>query len=87
MPALPLRTDCDAKSCRVAARNAGGAAQTRRLLSIAASYDGASRKEAAALVSLTVQIVCDWVKKFNAQAPDSLINRNRPGKPPKLTAQ
>lgn len=87
MPALPLRTDFDAKSCRLAARHAGDAAQTRRLLSIAAIYDGASRSEAAALGSVTVQIVCDWVKKFNAQGPDGLVNRKPPGKRPKLNAE
>ena len=86
MPALPLRTDFDAKSCRLAARHAGDASQARRLLSIAAIYDGAGRDEAATLGSVTVQIVCDWVKKFNAHGPEGLINRKPPGKPPKLTA-
>ena len=86
MPALPLRTDFDAKSCRLAARHSEDASQARRLLSIAAIYEGASRSEAAALGSVTVQIVCDWVKKFNAEGPDGLINRKAPGKPPKLTA-
>ena len=87
MPVLPLRTDFDAWSCRLAARHAGDASQARRLLSIAAIYDGASRGEAAGLGSVTVQIVCDWVKKFNAHGPDGLINRKAPGKPPKLTAE
>jgi transposase len=87
MPALPLRTDFDAKSCRLAARHSEDASQARRLLSIAAIYEGASRGEAAALGSVTVQIVCDWVKKFNAEGPDGLVNREAPGKPPKLTAE
>ena len=87
MPALPLRTDFDAKSCRVAARHAGDASQARRLLSIATIYDGASRGEAVVLGSVIVQIVCDWVKKFNAYGPDGLINRKAPGKPPKLTPE
>jgi transposase len=87
MPALPLRTDFNAKSCRLAARHAGDASQAWRLLSIAAIYDGASRGEAAVLGSVTVQIVCDWVKKFNAHGPEGLINRKPPGKPPKLTAE
>lgn len=86
MPALPLRTDFDAKSCRQAAKHARDASQARRLLSIAAIYGGASRGEAAVLGSVTVQIVCDWVKKFNAHGPDGLINRKAPGKLPKLTA-
>lgn len=87
MPAFPLRTDFDAKSCRLAAKHARDASQARRLLSIAAIYDGASRGEAAVLGSVTVQIVCDWVKKFNAHGPEGLINRKAPGKPPKLTAE
>lgn len=87
MPALSLRTDFDAKSCRLAARRAGDAAEVRRLLSIAAIYDGASRSRAAALGSVTVQIVYDWVKKFKAYGPDGLVNRKPPGKPPKLTAE
>ena len=87
MPALPLRMDFDAKSCRLAARHARDVAQTRRLMSIAAIYDGASRSEAGALGSVTVQIVCDWVKKFNAHGPDGLLDRKPPGKPPKLTAE
>jgi len=36
---------------------------------------------------VTVQIVYDWVKKFNAHGPDGLINRSPPGRPPKLTAE
>jgi hypothetical protein len=36
------------------------------------------------LGSVTVQIVCDWVKKFNAHGPEGLINRKAPGKPPTL---
>ena len=39
------------------------------------------------LGSVTVQIVCEWVKKFNAHGPDGLINRKAPSKPPKLTAE
>jgi len=87
MPALPLRADFDARSCRLAARLSKNPAQARRLLSIAAIYDGARRGEAAALGSVTVQIVCDWVKKFNADGPDGLIDRKAPGKTPKLTAE
>jgi len=37
--------------------------------------------------SVTVQIFCDWVKKFSAHGPDGLINCKTPGKTPKLTAE
>ena len=37
--------------------------------------------------SVTVQIFCDWVKKFSAHGPDGLISRKTPGKTPKLKAE
>ena len=45
--AISLRTDYDATSVRQAAGTAGDAAQVRRLLAIAAVYDGMSRTDAA----------------------------------------
>ena len=47
-------------------------------------YDGARRTEAAAIGGVTLQIVRDWVMKFNADGPDGLIDRKAPGQPPKL---
>ena len=41
----------------------------RRLLALAAIYEGASRTEAAKVGGVTLQIVRDWVMKFNAQGP------------------
>jgi transposase len=49
------------------------------LLSLAAIYDGASRTEAARIGGVTLQIVRDWVMKFNAHGPDGLIDRKAPG--------
>lgn len=34
---------------------------------------------------VTVQIVRDWVLRFNAEGPDGLIDRKAPGKRPVLT--
>src|SRR5205085_2192421 len=48
-------------------------------------YEGASRTEAARIGGVTVQIVRDWVVKFNAHGPAGLINRKPPGQPSKLT--
>ena len=45
--AIPLRGDFDASDLRTAARRSKDAAQARRLLALAAVYDGASRTEAA----------------------------------------
>ena len=74
---IALRTDFDAATVRAAARKSKDGAQARRLLAVAAIYEGSSRTEAARLGSVTVQIVRDWVVKFNASGPDGLIERPR----------
>ena len=82
---IPLRADFNAPRLRAIARRAKDAAQTRRLLALAAVYDGARRTEAATIGGVTLQIVRDWVMKFNAHGPDGLIDRKAPGQPSKLT--
>ena len=82
---LPLRSDYDAPRLRALARRSKDAAQSRRLLALAAIYDGALRSEAARLGSVTLQIVRDWVLRFNAEGPAGLIDRKAPGQPPRLT--
>ncbi len=51
---ISLRTDYDAAWLRLAARESKDAGQTRRLLALAAIYDGASRTEAAAVGGVTL---------------------------------
>jgi transposase len=84
--AILLRDDYDAARLRQAARNSDDADQVRRLLALAAIYDGATRAEAAQIGGVTRQIVRDWVLRFNEAGPDALINRKAPGKPPLLGA-
>ena len=84
--AIPLRTDFDANTVRAAARKSKDGAQARRLLALAAIYEGSSRTEAARIGGVTLQIVRDWVVKFNAAGPDGLIDRKAPGKPSLLNA-
>jgi transposase len=69
------------------ARRSRNAAQARRLLSLAAIYDGGTRSEAALLGNVTLQIVRDWVVRFNAEGPDGLIDRKAPGPTALLTAE
>jgi len=85
--AIPLRGDFDATSVGIAARGAKNAGQARRLLALAAIYDGSSRTEAATIGGVTLQIVRDWVLKFNAQGPTGLIDRKPPGQPARLNAE
>ena len=49
-------------------------------------YEGRSRTEAARIGGVTLQIIRDWVLKFNAAGPDGLIDRKAPGQPSRLTA-
>src|SRR5271157_4756032 len=83
MPIL-LRADFDAQMVRAAAKRSKDGAQAWRLLALAAIYEGATRSEAAKIGGVTLQIVRDWVLKFNAQGPDGLIDRKAPGQPPRL---
>jgi hypothetical protein len=82
---VPLRTDFDADALRAIARTTKDGPQARRLLALAAIYDGGTRTEAARIGGVTVQIVRDWVVKFNAHGPAGLVNRKPPGQPSKLT--
>ena len=81
---IPLRADFDARTTRAAARRSKDGAQARRLLALAAVYEGATRTEAAKIGGVTLQIVRDWVLKFNALGPDGLIDRKAPGQPSRL---
>jgi transposase len=82
---IPLRPDFDASRLRVVARRTKDAAQARRLLALAAVYEGASRTEAARIGGVTLQIIRDWVLRFNAVGPDGLVDRKAPGQPSRLT--
>lgn len=82
--AIPLREDFDGRSVRRLARLSKDAGQARRLLALGVIYDGASRTQAARLGGVTLQIIRDWVLRFNARGPDGLINGKAPGNCPKL---
>ena len=83
--AIPPRGDVDAAAPRAVARRTRDAARARRLLALAAVYDGATRTEAANIGGVTPQIVRDWVPRFNAEGPDGLIDRKAPGQPSRLS--
>jgi transposase len=82
---VPLRIDFDATALRRTARTSKDGPQARRLLALAAIYEGASRTQAARIGGVTRQIVRDWVVKFNAHGPEGLIDRKPPGQPSRLT--
>lgn len=81
---IPLRPDFDAERLRSAACESKDAGQTRRLLSLAAIYEGATRGRAAEIGGVTLQVIRDWVPRFNAHGPDGLVGRKAPGQPSRL---
>ena len=83
--AVQLRSDYSGDDLRRLSRASRDAAQTRRLLALAAIYDGGSRTMAARIGGVGLQIVRDWVVRFNARGPDGLVDRKAPGKTPLLS--
>jgi len=82
--AILLGADYDALQVRTAAKTTKDGPQVRRLLALAVIYDGGTRNEAARIGGVTLQIVRDWVMRFNAHGPDGLIDRKAPGRPARL---
>ena len=80
----PLRQDFDASQVRGLARKTKDGPQARRLLALAAIYDGATRTEAAKIGGVGLQIIRDWVLRFNARGPDGLLDGKSTGQPSKL---
>jgi transposase len=79
-----LRGDFDAAQLRGLAKKTKDGPQARRLLALASIYDEATRSEAAKIGDVGVQIVRDWVLRFNARGPEGLSDRKAPGRPCKL---
>lgn len=82
--AIELRQDYGGDQLRRLARQSSDGDQTRRLLALAAIYDGGRRTEAAQIGAVTLQIVRDWVLRFNAEGPEGLKNHWAGGAPAKL---
>ncbi|MBW7851656.1 MAG: winged helix-turn-helix domain-containing protein [Rhodospirillales bacterium] len=56
------------------------------MLALASIYDGGSRRSAAKLGGVGLQIIRDWVLRFNVHGPEGLIDRKAPGQARKLNA-
>ncbi len=81
MPGIALREDYNAAGLRTHARRASCPRQVRRLLALAAVYEGRSRTEAASIGRRDRQTLRDWALRFNADGPDGLLNRKGAGRP------
>jgi transposase len=77
--ATELRGDFDGPALRRLAKVSRHAGQTRRLLALAAIYDGGSRGDAACIGDVGRQTIRDWVLRFNARGPEGLVDAKAPG--------
>jgi transposase len=82
--AVRVRGDYGAAQLRALAKRSNDANQTRRLLALAAIYDGGARSEAAKIGGVGLQTIRDWVLAFNAEGPSGLVDGKAPGNPPLL---
>ena len=67
--AIGLRDDFGLAALRRLSRSTKSAKQARRVLALAEIYDGGSRIAAARIGGVGLQIVRDWVVRFNARGP------------------
>jgi transposase len=82
--AVALRDDFDGPELRRLAKSSKDVGQSRRLLALAEIYDGGKRLDAARIGAVGLQVVRDWVLRFNASGPPGLIDGKATGQPPKL---
>src|ERR1700677_646907 len=79
-----LRGDFKASQLRALVRKTKDGPQARRLLTLAVIYDGATRTEAAKIGGVTLQIIREWVMRFNARGASGLLDGKSPGQPTRL---
>ena len=84
---IALRDDYDSLLLRGLARRSRDPRQVRRLLALAAAYDGMSRTEAAKVGGMDRQTLSDWAHRFNDEGPDGLKHRSGAGRPRLLTQE
>ena len=82
--AIALRNDYDGAGLRRFAKATKNAAQGRRRLALAEIYDGGARSDAARVGGVGLQVIRDWVLRFNVDGPNGLIDRKACGPPSKL---
>jgi transposase len=84
MPALAIGQDVPAEELRRQARREPDRRAARRLSAIANALEGLPRAEAARLAGMERQAPRDAVVRDNAEGPDGLRDRPRPGRPEAL---
>lgn len=80
MASVELRSDYDGPGLRALAKRSRDPRQIRRLLALAAVYDGMSRADAARVGGMDRQTLRDWARRFNEEGPEGLTNRPGAGR-------
>ena len=78
---VKLRPDFDGAKLRKLANYVRDREQVRRLLALAAIYEGRPRNGAARMCGVTRQMMHRWVLRFNAEGPEGLVDRKPSGRP------
>lgn len=76
--AVGVRSGYSSAELRRIFRRCDDADQVRRLMALAVILDCGSRSEAAKVAGVTLQIVWDWVLRFNEAGPAGLARRTSP---------
>lgn len=85
---LQIRTALSASDLRRMARSEDNRRASMRMLAIANAIDGFGRCEAARLVGMSGQALCDAINRFNSEGLAGLQDRTKSGRPSMLdTAQ
>ena len=77
---IALRDDYHSLTLRRLAKRSRDPRQVRRLLALAAAYDGMSRTEAARVGGMDRQTLRDWAHRFNEEGPAGLKQRSGAGR-------
>lgn len=85
--AVEIRQDYSSADLRKLAARTRHVNQSRRLLSLAAVLEGASRDDAARIGGMDRQTLRDWVHRFNAEGPNGLKDKRAKGQPARLNAE
>jgi transposase len=86
------RIDPNAENCTLVELETAIAAAVskrshQRLLAMRALLMGISREQVAGLFCVTVRTLIDWIRRFNAQGIDGLIERPHPGRTPHISPE
>lgn len=87
LPSMPNAENCSLAELEVAARAAPSKRSHLRLMAIRALFLGIGHDPVASLFSITRRTLSNWIKRFNEQGIDDLIERPRPGRPRKISPE